>query len=223
MTKTKTRQPHLGVRTSLILTNRPHHDFHIDRLVSGTVSGACCSAASASRTFDVSSRLNPGPHQRQSRHLQRALQPLQPPCMRMGRLRQALKIKARLLPGWHRRCSPLTHARRAVARDQPSFDVAVIGRAGDGYRRNGCAGLLWNCFATANSTIEHLDQSGQFVIVPTAASPGDCGLTLRSTQLDGKQATSQQNVAVSLKPGHKDQLDAALTTQEKASVALSNL
>ena len=57
-------------------------------------------------------------------------------------------------------------------------------------------------------------------MVPPRLPPGDYELTLRSTQPDGKQATSQQSVAVSLKPSLKDQLDVALMTPDKASVVL---
>jgi len=105
---------------------------------------------------------------------------------------------------------------------KPTFDVALIGRAGDAV----IAGT-----AGPGATVELLrhgelhdqvvaDQSGQFVIVPPRLPPGDYGLTLRSTQPDGKQATSQQSVAVSLKPSLKDQLAAALTTPDRASVVL---
>ena len=104
----------------------------------------------------------------------------------------------------------------------PVFDIAVIGQGGDAV----IAGT-----AAPGATVELLrngelqdravaDQSGQFVMVPPRLPPGDYELTLRSTQPDGKQATSQQSVAVSLKPSLKDQLDVALMTPQKASVVL---
>ena len=104
----------------------------------------------------------------------------------------------------------------------PVVDVALVGRAGDAV----IAGT-----AAPGATLELLrngelldravaDQSGQFAMVPPRLPPGDYELTLRSTQPDGKQATSQQSVAVSLKPSLKDQLDVALMTPDKASVVL---
>jgi hypothetical protein len=105
----------------------------------------------------------------------------------------------------------------------PGFDISLIGRAGDAV----IAGR-----AAPGATVELLrngefhdrvvaDQSGQFVMVPPRLPPGDYELTLRSTQPDGKQATSQQSVAVSLQPSLKDQPDVALMTPDKASVGLS--
>ena len=44
-------------------------------------------------------------------------------------------------------------------------------------------------------------------MTPSQLPPGDYKLTLRSTQPDGKQAASQQSVAVSVQPSLKDQLD----------------
>ena len=104
----------------------------------------------------------------------------------------------------------------------PVFDIALIGQGGDAV----IAGT-----AAPGATVELLrngelqdravaDQSGQFAMVPPRLPAGDYELTLRSTQPDGKQATSQQNVAVSLKPSLKDQLDVALMTPDKASVVL---
>ena len=103
----------------------------------------------------------------------------------------------------------------------PAFDTAVIGRAGDAV----IAGT-----AAPGATVELLrngefhdraiaDQSGQFVMVPPRLPPGDYDLTLRSTRPDGKQAVSQQSVAVSLKPSLKDQLDLASMTPDRASVS----
>ena len=105
----------------------------------------------------------------------------------------------------------------------PSFDISLIGRAGDAV----IAGR-----AAPGATLELLrngelhdrvvaDQSGQFVMVPPQLPPGDYELTLRSTQPDGKQATSQQSVAVSLQPSLRDQPDVAPMTPDRASVGLS--
>jgi hypothetical protein len=105
----------------------------------------------------------------------------------------------------------------------PRFDISLIGRAGDAV----IAGR-----AAPGATLELLrngelhdrvvaDQSGQFVMVPPRLPPGDYELTLRSTQPDGKQATSLQSVAVSLQPSLKDQPDVALMTPDRASAGLS--
>jgi hypothetical protein len=104
----------------------------------------------------------------------------------------------------------------------PVFDVAVIGQGGDAV----IAGT-----AAPGATVELLrngeledravaDQSGQFAMVPPRLPPGDYELTLRSTQPDGKQATSQQSVAFSFKPSLKDQLDVALMMPNETSVVL---
>ena len=105
----------------------------------------------------------------------------------------------------------------------PRFDISLIGPAGDAV----IAGR-----AAPGATLELLrngelldravaDQSGQFVMVPPQLPPGDYELTLRSTQPDGKQATSRQSVAVSLQPSLKDQPDVALMTPDRASAGLS--
>ena len=103
---------------------------------------------------------------------------------------------------------------------KPVFDAAVVGRAGDAV----IAGT-----AAPGATVELLrngellhdravaDQSGEFVIVPPKLPAGDYELTLRSRQLDGKQATSQQSVAVSVpQPNVKDQQDVAPMTPDRA-------
>ena len=82
----------------------------------------------------------------------------------------------------------------------PAFDIARIERTGDAV----IAGR-----AAPNAIVELLrngerhdravaDQSGQFVMVPPRLPPGDYELTLRSSQPDGKQATSKQSVVVAL-------------------------
>ena len=106
---------------------------------------------------------------------------------------------------------------------KPAFDVAVIGRAGDAV----IAGT-----SAPGATLELLrngelqdrvvaDQSGQFVMTPSQLPPGDYKLTLRSTQPDGKQAASQQSVAVSVQPSLKDRLDVPPVTPDEASVVVS--
>jgi nucleoid-associated protein YgaU len=82
----------------------------------------------------------------------------------------------------------------------PVFDIARIERTGDAV----IAGR-----AAPGATVELLrngerhdrvvaDQSGQFVMVPPRLHPGDYQLTLRSSQPDGKQASSKQSVVVAL-------------------------
>ena len=105
---------------------------------------------------------------------------------------------------------------------KPAFDVSLIGRDGDAV----IAGT-----AAPGATLELLrngephdraiaDQSGQFVMVPSRLPPGDYELTLRSTQPDGTQATSQQSVPVS-QPTLKDQPNVALITPDRASLVPS--
>ena len=104
----------------------------------------------------------------------------------------------------------------------PVFDTAVIERTGDAV----IAGT-----AAPGATVELLrngdlldravaDQSGQFVMVLPRLPPGDYELTLRSTQPDGTQATSQQSVPVS-QPSLKDQPNVALITPDRASLVPS--
>jgi len=96
----------------------------------------------------------------------------------------------------------------------PGFDISLVGRAGDaviaGTAAPGASLELLRNGEVHDRTVA--DRSGQFVMVPPQLPPGDYELTLRSTQPDGKQATSQQSVAVSLKSSLKDQLDVALMT-----------
>ena len=105
---------------------------------------------------------------------------------------------------------------------KPAFDISLIGRAGDAV----IAGT-----AAPGATLELLrngelhdravaDQSGQFVMVPPRLPPGDYELTLRSTQPNGKRATSEQSVPVS-QPSLKDQPNVALMTPDRVSAVLS--
>jgi hypothetical protein len=59
------------------------------------------------------------------------------------------------------------------------------------------------------------DQFGQFVMNPSRLPSGDYELTLRSRQVNGKQATSRRSVAVTVQPSQQNM---ALTTSEKESV-----
>jgi LysM repeat protein len=65
------------------------------------------------------------------------------------------------------------------------------------------------------------DQSGQFVMVPPRLPSGTYDLTLRSKQPDGKQATSNQSVAVALEPSPTNRPVVALMTPDKPTVVLS--
>ena len=58
-------------------------------------------------------------------------------------------------------------------------------------------------------------------MVPPRLPPGTYDLTLRSTQPDGKLATSKQSVAVALEPRPKDGPVVALMTPDKPTVVLS--
>jgi LysM repeat protein len=101
-----------------------------------------------------------------------------------------------------------------IARVEPSGDAVIAGRAAPGASvellRNGK--LLDRVVA---------DASGQFAIVPPRLPPGDSELTLRSTQPDGRPATSKETVVVGLQPNLKDRPVVALMTPDKPSVVLS--
>jgi nucleoid-associated protein YgaU len=105
----------------------------------------------------------------------------------------------------------------------PTFDVARIEPTG---------GAVIAGRTTPGATVELLrngelhdravaDQSGQFVMVPPRLPSGTYDLTLRSTQPDGKQATSSQSVAVAIEPGATDRPVVALMTPGKPIVVLS--
>ena len=64
------------------------------------------------------------------------------------------------------------------------------------------------------------DQSGQFAMIPRPLPPGTYGLTLRSRQPDGKEASSKQSVAVVIEPG-SDRAMVALMAPDKPTVVLS--
>jgi nucleoid-associated protein YgaU len=98
-----------------------------------------------------------------------------------------------------------------VARVEPTGEAVIAGRAAPG------------------ATVELLrdgelhdravaDQSGQFAMVPPRLPPGTYGLTLRSTQPDGKQVTSKQRVTVALAPSPNDRPVVAMTTPDKSNV-----
>jgi nucleoid-associated protein YgaU len=114
--------------------------------------------------------------------------------------------------------SPQSAARDSV----PEFDIVHIKPTGEAV----IAGR-----AAPGTTVELLrngephdrvvvDQSGQFAMVPRPLPPGTYDLTLRSSQPDGKQATSKQSVAVVLEPTN-DQPTVALMTPDKPTVVLS--
>src|SRR5882757_6924849 len=105
----------------------------------------------------------------------------------------------------------------------PAFDIARIEATGEAV----IAGR-----AVPGATVDLLlngelhdravaDQSGQFVIVPPRLPSGTYDLTLRSKQLDGKQATSKQSVAVALESSPTDRPVVALMTPGKPTVVLS--
>jgi LysM domain len=105
----------------------------------------------------------------------------------------------------------------------PTFDVARIEPTGEAV----IAGRT-----TPGATVELLrngelhdrvvaDQSGQFVMVPPRFPSGTYELTLQSKQIDGKQVTSKQSVAVAIEPGSTDRPLTALMTPGKPTVVLS--
>jgi hypothetical protein len=85
-----------------------------------------------------------------------------------------------------------------IARIEPSGDAVIAGRAAPG-------AIVELLRAGKMHDRAIADRSGQFVMVPPRLPPGDYGLTLRSRQPDGKEATSKQSVAVALQPSLKDQ------------------
>jgi LysM repeat protein len=95
-----------------------------------------------------------------------------------------------------------------IARIEPTGEAVIAGRAAPG------------------ATVELLrdgelhdravaDQSGQFAMVPPPLPPGTYGLTLRSTQPDGKQMTSKQSVAVALARSPNDRPVTVMTAPDK--------
>ena len=95
--------------------------------------------------------------------------------------------------------------------------VALVGRAGDaviaGTAAPGAAVELLHNGEPLDRAIA--DQFGQFVMNPSRLPSGDYELTLRSRQVNGKQATSRRSVAVTVQPSQQNM---ALTTSEKESV-----
>lgn len=115
--------------------------------------------------------------------------------------------------------SPLSESKDG----EPTFDIARIEPTGEAV----IAGR-----AAAGAAVELLrdgelhdravaDQSGQFTMVPPRLPPGTYGLTLRSTQPDGKQMTSKQRVAVALAPSPNDRPVMAMTMPDKSNVVPS--
>jgi hypothetical protein len=101
-----------------------------------------------------------------------------------------------------------------VTRIEPSGDAVIAGRAVPG----ASVELLRNG-ALHDRVVA--DKFGQFAMVPPRLPPGDYELTLRSTQPDGRQATSKESVVVALQPVLKDRPVVALMTPDKPSVVLS--
>ena len=75
----------------------------------------------------------------------------------------------------------------------PAFDIARIERTGDAVIAGRAApGAIVELLRNGERHDQAVaDQSGQFVMVPRRLPPGDYELTLRSTQPDGKLATSK--------------------------------
>ena len=78
-----------------------------------------------------------------------------------------------------------------IARIEPTGDAVIAGRAAPG----AMVELLRN--GERHDRVV-ADQSGQFVMVPPRLPPGNYELTLRSSQPNGRQATSEQSVMVAL-------------------------
>ena len=117
----------------------------------------------------------------------------------------------------------------SVGGTKPAFDAAVVGPAGDaviaGTAEPGATVELLRNGEFHDRTVA--DQSGEFVIVTPRLPAGDSELTLRSRQQDGKQATSQQSVSVSIpQPNVKDQQSVAVSVprpnvKDQQSAAIS--
>jgi nucleoid-associated protein YgaU len=101
-----------------------------------------------------------------------------------------------------------------IARIEPTGEAVIAGRAAPG----ATVELLRNG-ELHDRTVA--DQSGQFVMVPPRLPSGTYDLTLRSKQPDGKQATSNQSVAVALEPSPTNRPVVALMTPDKPTVVLS--
>ncbi len=163
---------------------------------------------SAFHTYGASSRSRPKPR---------------PPRRRSWHMHRAWEMKVRPRPERHPHLPARSPSPARGGGTKPVFDVAVIGRAGDAViTGTGAPGATLELLRNGELQDRVVaDQSGQFVMTPSQLPPGDYKLTLRSMQPDGKQATSQQSVAVSVQPSLKDQLDAVPVTPEKASVVVS--
>ena len=136
----------------------------------------------------------------------------------LRQLHRALEIKLRLLPQWYPNLPLRPMCCAAMGLSRPSMRRSLgkpVMRLSPVRLRQA---LLRNDEPQDGAIA---DQSGQFVMVPPRLPPGDYELTLRSTQSDGKQESSQQGVAVSLHPSLKDQLDALLVAPDRRNVALS--
>ncbi len=104
----------------------------------------------------------------------------------------------------------------------PAFDVALVGRAGDGIIAGTAAPSAAVELVRNGEVLDRAiaDQFGQFIMNPSRLPSGDYELTLRSRQGNGEQATSRRSVAVTAQPSPTDQ-NMAPTTLDKASVTPS--
>ncbi len=101
-----------------------------------------------------------------------------------------------------------------IARVEPSGDAVIAGRAAPG-----ASVELLRDGKLHDRVVA--DASGQFAMVPPRLPPGDYELTLRSTQPDGRPATSKESVMVALQSNLKDRPVVALMSPDKPTVVLS--
>jgi nucleoid-associated protein YgaU len=101
-----------------------------------------------------------------------------------------------------------------VARIEPTGEAVIAGRAAPG----ATVELLRNGEVHDRAVV---DSSGQFAMVPPKLPPGTYDLTLRSRLPDGREATSQQRVAVALEAVPNQPPMVALMTPDKPSRVLS--
>jgi hypothetical protein len=101
----------------------------------------------------------------------------------------------------------------------PAFEVALVGRAGDAVIAGTAApGADVELLRNGESLDRAIaDRFGHFVMNPSRLPSGDYELTLRSREVNGKQATSRGSVAVTVQPGLTDQ-NSTLLTPDKARV-----
>ena len=102
----------------------------------------------------------------------------------------------------------------------PAFDVALVGQAGNaviaGTAEPGAAVELLRNGEVLDRVVA--DQFGQFVMNPSQLPSGDYDLTLRSTQANGKLATSRRSVPVKVEPSLTRDNPAPMTSDEASVV-----